>query len=230
MATENGCDIKYNVADWCANHTNQRTISTKVINNFRRGRFYNMIQLKKAGLISDDAYPFNPPAGHTDAQLPVGLMLTESSAAGTAAVSSWNKSGRVNFRGWLPREDGEVAYQFYKDKLANHNFIITYLSQNNTTHSVQDPRASFVPAKMASELDAKIDDGRPGTGRVLGIKAGLSVPTAIDTPRNGTEDEQKQVCFDRLDTSVEDIDKAIYHSSTDLKYGCNLVKVMEDVK
>ena len=223
--------MQQNVSTWCSGHTNAQTISAKVLNNRRRSRFYNMVQLKKAGLVSNEAYPFNGPGyGHADDQMHVGLMLTKSSDAGTAAISSWNKSGRINFRGWLPREDGEVAYQFYKDKLVNHNFIITYLSYNNTNASVQDKRAAFVSAKMASELDAKIDDGRPGSGRVLGIKAGLSVPTGYDKPRQGTEDEQKQVCFDQLDTSVETINKAIYHSSTDLKYGCNITYIMEDVK
>ena len=223
--------MQQNVSTWCSGHTNAQTISAKVLNNRRRSRFYNMVQLKKAGLVSNEAYPFNGPGyGYADSQMGVGLLLTVSSSAGTAAISSWNKNGRLNFRGWLPREDGEVAYQFYKDKLVNHNFIITYSVLNNPTLSTQDKRAAFVSAKMASELDAKIDDGRPGTGRVLGIKAGLSTPTGYDEPRQGTADEQKQVCFDQLDTSVEDINKAIYHNSTDLKYGCNIIKVMEDIK
>ena len=118
--------------------------------------------------------------------------------------------------------------------LAQHN-VITMTRAVSFKGFIRDGMTSENPygafsAKIASELDAKIDDGRPGTGRVLGIKAGLSVPPAIDKPRQGTADEQKQVCFDQLDTSVEDINKAIYHSSTDLKYGCNIIKVMEDVK
>ena len=179
-----------------------------------------------------EAYPFNSGNWLGDGQQKASLMPTVSSTDGHAAVSSWNQAGRLNFRGWLPREDGEVAYQFYKDKLVNHNYLITYVTAKSGSSrvSTQDKRAAFVGAKMASELDAKIDDGRPGTGRVLGIKAGLSVPPAIDKPRQGSADEQKQVCFDQLDTSVEAINKAIYHSSTDLKYGCNITYIMEDVK
>ncbi len=191
-----------------------------------------MIQAKKAGLISQEAYPFNGGNWLGDSQQKASLMPTASSTDGHAAISSWNKNGRLNFRGWLSREDGEVAYQFYKNKLVDHNYLITYLTaiSDGSRVSTQDKRAAFVDAKMASELDAKIDDGRPGTGRILGIKAGLSVPTGYDQTRQGTADEQKQVCFDQLDTSVQDINKAIYHNSTNLKYGCNIIKVMEDVK
>ena len=230
--TQGACDLQEDVATWCLHHVNSRTISAKIVNNTQRSKHNSMIQAKKAGLISQEAYPFNGGNWLGDGQQKASLMTTVSSTDGHAAVSSWNPTGRLNFRGWLPREDVEVPYQFYKDKLVNHNYLITYVTAKNSSDRVarQDKRASFVSAKMASELDAKIDDGRPGTGRVLGIKAGLSVPPMADKPHQGTTDEQKQVCFDQLDTSVEDINKAIYHSSTDLKYGCNIIKVMEDVK
>ena len=192
-----------------------------------------MIQLKKAGLISQDAYPFNGGNVLTDSQQPATLTTTSSSGDGFAGISSWNENGRLNFRGWLKNDTPEIAYTSYRNKFVDKNYIITYVTYESQARAgwvTSDRRGSFVSAKMASELDAKVDDGRPGTGRIIGIKAGLSVPKESNKPRQGTEDEQKQVCFDQLDTSVEDINKAIYHSSTDLKYGCNIIKVMEDVK
>ena len=82
---EGGCDVQQNVSTWCSGHTNAQTISAKVLNNRRRSRFYNMVQLKKAGLVSNEAYPFNGPGyGYADSQMGVGLLLTVSSSAGTA--------------------------------------------------------------------------------------------------------------------------------------------------
>ena len=68
---------------------------------------------------------------------------------------------------------------------------------------------------MTPELDAKIDDGRPGTGKFLAMKY------------YGLYDNQMDVCYDK---NANEISTSIYHGSNNLKYGCNLVYVMEDVK
>jgi hypothetical protein len=83
------------------------------------------------------------------------------------------------------------------------------------------PKTSAMSAKMTSELDAKIDDGRPGTGSILAMKGG----TAHD--RNTTEDQHIAVCYDKR---ADQVDKAIYHSSTNLKFGCNVMYVLEGLK
>ena len=76
-------------------------------------------------------------------------------------------------------------------------------------------------AKPTSELDTKIDDGRPGTGKVVAFKGNASRRTGASA------DEILKTYYDR---PVKEINKAIYHSNTNLKFGCNVIKVMEDVK
>ena len=89
------------------------------------------------------------------------------------------------------------------------------------TVCVCDKSTGALSSKMSSELDAKIDDGRPGTGKVVAFKGNAS-------RRNGASaNEILQTCYDR---PVREVSKAIYHSDNNLKYGCNIIKVMEDVK
>ena len=126
----------------------------------------------------------------------------------------------------LPHEIDNAKFRSYLDM---HNTIYTdtnrdigvggsegAFSRNAKTRN----NASF-SSKLASELDAKVDDGRPGSGKILALKGGHA------HNKNSTEDQHKAVCYDKM---ANEVDKAIYHSSTDLKYGCNIIKVMEDVK
>ena len=71
-------------------------------------------------------------------------------------------------------------------------------------------RNAPINAKLMSELDAKIDDGRPWTGRLVGIK---TIYGYLNT--------DKEVCYDS---------NGLYLNQTASKNGCNLIKVMEDVK
>ena len=118
----------------------------------------------------------------------------------------------------------------YAMTVKNHNAIILF---NRTTDG--KPVNGFgskasgclrnsngaISARLTSELDAKIDDGRPGSGKMLALKTGHS------RSRDATQSEINKTCFDR---DFEEVDKAIYTSDTNLKYGCNIIKVMEDVK
>ena len=79
----------------------------------------------------------------------------------------------------------------------------------------QTGKYGSLSSKMASELDAKIDDGRPGTGSIMAYKA------------EAHNDADEKACFDK---NRYNVGSAIYHSDTDLKYRCNMIKVMEDVK
>ena len=56
---------------------------------------------------------------------------------------------------------------------------------------------------------------------MLALKSGHARRTGA------TDNEIKNACYDQ---DFANVDRAIYNSSTDLKYGCNLVRVMEDVK
>ena len=79
---------------------------------------------------------------------------------------------------------------------------------------------SALSSKLASELDAKIDDGRPTTGNLMGI-----VPAKGIHETNA--EKMKQYCYD---AAGNDIEKALYNTSTNTQYGCDLIKVMEPVK
>ena len=83
------------------------------------------------------------------------------------------------------------------------------------------PNQGALSAKMASELDAKLDDGRPGTGRILAMKAGSAHDKGVSM------DTHNAVCYDKR---ADEVDKAIYQSDTNMKYGCNIMKIMSDVK
>ena len=89
------------------------------------------------------------------------------------------------------------------------------------TTKVQTRDNSVFSAKMASELDAKVDDGRPGSGKILALKGGHA------HNKESTVAQHEATCYDKM---ADQVDKAIYHTSTDIKYGCNIIKVMEDVK
>ena len=79
-----------------------------------------------------------------------------------------------------------------------------------------------ISAKMTSELDAKIDDGRPGTGRLLAYKNDYVHQNS--KPSNA---EIEKVCYNK---PINQVSSAIYENSSNMRYGCNIIKVMEDVK
>ena len=112
----------------------------------------------------------------------------------------------------------------------HHNLIVLarashakrYDSNGRLTGTQNDSvNTSALTAKISSELDAKIDDGRPGSGRLLAMKGGLA--HVAGTSRNTYE----SICYDG---ASDNIHKSIYANSNNLKYGCNIIKVMEDVK
>ena len=108
--------------------------------------------------------------------------------------------------------------------------MITMTRMVNFHHFIRDGITTENPyggfsAKIASELDAKIDDGRPGTGKLLGLKGAFAF--AKKDGVKSTNDEHMAVCYNKM---ANEVDKAIYHTTTDMKYGCNIFKVMEDLK
>ena len=145
-------------------------------------------------------------------------------------IDKWAQHGGYkNFSNWtycgsntysnpsMPHEFQNLVYQ----RALNHHNTLTILRQATVSRDVLVPKTSALPAKLASEIDAKLDDGRPGTGRVLAMKGGNAHRS--DT----TEAEHLANCYDKM---ADQVDKAIYHSGTDLKHGCNITYVMEDMK
>ena len=103
-----------------------------------------------------------------------------------------------------------------KQSLDMKNTIIMFIPFQSVstaaTAVAKDPNVKNAPinAKLMSELDAKIDDGRPWTGRLVGIKTIYGYLNA-----------DQEVCYDI---------NGLYLNQTASKNGCNLIKVMEDVK
>ena len=111
----------------------------------------------------------------------------------------------------------ELENHTFKQSVIGHNTILIRRFQDNYKQitgggSYEDnPNTLAISSKVSSQLDAKIDDGRPGTGRLLASKA----------------DRDENYCYDKMWNQV---DKAIYNKDDRTDYGCNLIKVMEDVK
>ena len=126
----------------------------------------------------------------------------------------------------LPHELDNAKFRSYLDMRntvytdTNRNIGVGATAGAEGRNAKTRDNASF-SSKLASELDAKVDDGRPGSGKILAIKGGHA------HNKNTTEAQHKKVCYDQM---ANNVDKAIYESSTDIKYGCNIIKVMEDVK
>ena len=114
---------------------------------------------------------------------------------------------------------------YFTKRLMDKNFLLAngliFEGRPGSAYSASSNKfISALNSKLASELDAKIDDGRPTTGNLMGIK-----------PSKGKEEtdaeKSKQYCYDM---SGNDIEKALYNNSTNTQYGCDLVYVMEQIK
>ena len=127
----------------------------------------------------------------------------------------------------VPDSDYETNDIRYKNALDGHNTVSLFGNdsacgcRSQSTVCVCDKSTGALSSKMTSILDAKIDDGRPGTGKMVAFKGNAS------RRPGATTDEILQTCYDK---PVNQVSSAIYHSDTNLKYGCNVIKVMEDVK
>ncbi|MBR1429533.1 MAG: hypothetical protein IJ590_04765, partial [Rickettsiales bacterium] len=143
--------------------------------------------------------------------------------------SSYDRQIYISYLGWKKvtgnmGHDGMQRYLNYNtdNELFNNNFFSNLKEHNTimfkylegTTGSGEARRTSAkaaMDAKLTSELDAKIDDGRPGSGRFLAFKN-------VNDPK---------YCYDKIAAEAH---RAIYNSTSDSKYGCNILYVMEDVK
>ena len=131
------------------------------------------------------------------------------------------------FNSQLPHE---IENETFKQAINKHNVLIYYYFREdvNSTNSMsgnnvaeKNTWSGVLNPKLASQLDSKLDDGRPGTGSILAMKSGFG-------HRSGASaDEHIAVCYDKR---ANEVDKAIYQSDTNMKYGCNIMKIMSDVK
>lgn len=110
----------------------------------------------------------------------------------------------------------------YMDTLNKHNAIVMFRANNFCdSEGGQCKKATgMISAKLANFLDVKMDDGQPGTGKILATKSGFA--TRPDT----TQKEFEQTCYQGTNLEVS---SAVYKQTNNVKYGCNLIKVMGDL-
>lgn len=106
--------------------------------------------------------------------------------------------------------------------LDRKNAVVMFYNDTSTTFATVSTNSSGIvsPSQM-NKIDQKMDDGRPGTGRVLALKSGLGRTTATDS--NG-EPISKSVCYTEL---AQNVSNAYYLNSDDAIYGCNIVAVIQ---
>ena len=244
--------LNYTHQQFCnaiANTNHGYSSTRKVMDNKNvQGLFYPMCLLSKAGVIEDISHITcwgndNPITGATS-------WWSEDNAyrgngARFSAPASFDNNLSVSLHGWsdpmvyeykynflisnmVPNSDYETDDKIYRNALDGHNTVSLFgndyacrCTPTQSTVCVCDKSTGALSSKMSSELDAKIDDGRPGTGKMVAFKGNAS------RRPGATKDEILQTCYDR---PVKEVSKAIYHSDNNLKYGCNIIKVMEDVK
>ena len=229
---------------WC-NHTTLATgTARKVINTYGLGLWWSAIQLKKSGYISQDVFPFFSYSNRVNCsraagictysrKFSVNLLSNVDKKGGSYKVNaghyanvSFDKNIQIGFMGYLNTDTILPGQEYYAKQTVGHNIIVfQYLlmreNPRNHINEYTDLKYGALNAKLMSELDAKIDDGRPGTGKLLASKS------TFELDATATEEQKAKICYDN---TIEHLDKAIYVSDTNQKYGCNIIKVMEDVK
>ena len=180
-----------------------------------RSSFENDVFLHIAGFSLYSTYPFND--------------LTHGFANRFLSILGANIIGNRRH---------EAHNKNFANALNQHNVVIAYnqtteskgllaISGEGTTNNVArnggnvKNAAGAFSSKMSSLLDSKIDDGRPGSGKLLAMKSGNA------RRPDASEDEIINSCYDQ---TFENVDKAIYNSDSNLKYGCNIIYVMNDLK
>ena len=123
----------------------------------------------------------------------------------------------------------EIENNTFKKAIDHHNVIFYFYHRENAyiitntgnRNNEMNTWNGVLSAKLSSALDSKLDDGRPGTGNILALKSGFAHKSGASA------DEHIAVCYDKR---ADEVDKAIYQSDTNMKYGCNIMKIMSDVK
>ncbi len=110
-----------------------------------------------------------------------------------------------------------IDWQFAPTVL-NHNVLVLRDDRTATTKRVK--YGSALSSHVMSQLDVKIDDGRPFTGRLLGLRNDSTFGVTDVT-------KLEQHCYDKTGENAE---KAIYNDNKNEEYGCNIAYIMNDVK
>lgn len=148
------------------------------------------------------------------------------SISGNVADINCGNSRTLNFIRGSASYDGvqtELHDTTFAKALDRKNAVVMFYNDTSTTFTkVSDNSSGIVSPSQMNKIDQKMDDGRPGTGRVLALKSGLGRSNKIDP--NTNEPVSKSVCYNDLATNVSN---AYYLNSDDAIYGCNIVAVIQ---
>ena len=210
--------------EWCANFAINTNTNAKIIENFDKTDEQVFAVLQASKLME---WQFAPTAQKTLGNInrqyfPLVWAITMSTIA---AYANYNHKVRIYMFGFQPRflaeylkNDKNTDKVKLYPKILNHNVLIFSDDRTATTKRVK--YGSALSSALMSQLDAKIDDGRPFTGRLLGLR---------NDSMFGVTDATKlsQHCYDKTGADVE---KAIYNESKNDEYGCNIAYIMSDVR
>lgn len=145
--------------------------------------------------------------------------------AGILIDSTKQDSYRLNFIRGSNNSNGESnGHELYNtevQKIVNsQNVLVLY---RNTPASADDQYGAgslatgILTADIANQLDVKLDDGRPGSGILIGLKNGY-VKSGL------SEEDKKRVCYNTLQN---DVSNGYYVANSEAKNGCNILYVIK---
>ncbi|MBQ7536805.1 MAG: hypothetical protein IJT14_01645, partial [Rickettsiales bacterium] len=210
--------------DWCSNLAINTNTNAKIIENFDKTDEQVFAVLQASKLME---WQFAPYAGKALNNInrqyfPLVWQVVQNHIA---AYANYSHNVRIYMYGFQPRflanylsGDKNIDKAKLYPKILNHNVLILRDDQSYSSKRVK--HGSALSSALMSQLDAKIDDGRPFTGRLFGLRNNTTF---------GMTDETKlaQYCYDKTGENVE---KAIYNESKNEEYGCNIAYIMSDVK
>ena len=138
-----------------------------------------------------------------------------------------NANSNTYFNGNAPHEFDDKNFL---NELDQKNAIILYsynegfsfdFSEAFSSGKLKRTQVGVLNSLVANHIDIKFDDGRPGSGRILALKSGNAHYDSIEMR------EHMKHCYDRR---ADKVSEAYYNDSTDRKYGCNLIWVLNDVR
>lgn len=144
--------------------------------------------------------------------------------AGVAFDKNVSIDNRYTYANFIRGSNGlvdnkhEFSNAVFSNSIDNKNFIVFYRNVSSvadSTYGVHQTSTGLVSSTIMNQLDVKVDDGRPGTGKVLAMKNGYA--HQVD------ETEKKLVCYNQIESKV---DQGYYVKDKDVKFGCNFIYVL----
>jgi hypothetical protein len=170
-------------------------------------------------------------AGHETA---AGVACTDcvSNAAvkATQGQASFDAEGAFSFVG-VPENVTEMYYirgskmsemqnELYRSRIAGKNVLVNYRNTSanaDESSGISTTATGILSSTLANMIDVKMDDGHPGTGNMLALKNGYAYTTEGST-------HASKVCYNN---TFDKVGEAYYLDDSDVKYGCNMVYLMQ---